>query len=161
MGQAQPGTADMWVNESATRARAGLLNLLSGATLLILWMRPDLDPVRYVAPFVVFDMVTAVLFGLTPLSPAGLLGTTITLGMPAVWKSHRPKRFAWSLGAVLGVCCLVFWTLDIRVGMFAVLGTCFALTWLEAVLGFCVGCWMYSLFWTCEDCMVPWHVAND
>lgn len=154
MGEPRPGTSGLWVNETATRARAGLLNAISGATLLLLWLKPELDPVRYAAPFVIFDMLAGVFFGLTPFSPAGVAGTLISRRLPAVWKPNKPKRFAWFLGALMGAGCLGFWLADIRVGMFAVLGTCFALTWLEAVLGFCVGCWMYGLFWGCGDCEV-------
>ena len=152
MGEAVPGKCGLCINETATRARAGILNVLSAATLFVLWAAPELDPVRYAAPFVIFDMVAGAVFGLTPLSPAGILGTALTTKLAPVWKPIKPKRFAWTLGATLGACCLIFWVLDWRTGMFAVLGTCFVLTWLEAVLGFCVGCWMYSLLFRCDEC---------
>lgn len=152
MGQQDPGSCGLMINETATRARAGLLNIISSVTIFILLAWPELDPIRYVGPFVIFDMVVAAIFGLTPLSPAGLLGTAITIGMKPAWKPTKPKRFAWTLGALLGVCCMTFWWLDMPVAVISVLGICFMLTWLEAVLGFCVGCWMYSLFFHCEVC---------
>jgi hypothetical protein len=152
MGQPVSHECDLSINETATRARAGLLNMLSGTTIFLLLAAPELDPVRYVAPFVIFDMVTAAIFGLTPISPAGILGTTLTMKVKPVWKPIKPKRFAWTLGATLGVCCLTFWLLGMTEWIIGVLAICFMLTWLEAVMGFCVGCWMYSLLFKCEEC---------
>ena len=86
MGQPVSHECDLSINETATRARAGLLNMLSGTTIFLLLAAPELDPVRYVAPFVIFDMVTAAIFGLTPISPAGILGTTLTMKLKPVWK---------------------------------------------------------------------------
>lgn len=153
MGQKIPGECDLRINETATRARAGLLNILSSVTILILLVKPEWDPVIIVGPYVIFDMVSAALFGLTPLSPTGLLGTAMTMKMPALWKPIKPKRFAWTLGAILGVTCLAFRLLHLpNEAIISVLAICFALTWLEAVLGFCVGCWMHSMFFGCEVC---------
>ncbi|MGL1934643.1 MAG: DUF4395 domain-containing protein [Fibrobacterales bacterium] len=153
MGPSIPGECDRRINEAATRARAGLLNILSMITMVILIFKPELDPILYVGPYVIFDMTVAALFGLTPLTPTGLLGTAITMKFPATWKPIKPKRFAWTLGAVLGVTCFGLRLLGApNEAIIAVLGTCFLLTWLEAVLGFCVGCWMHSLFFGCEVC---------
>lgn len=156
-GQSVPGYATPRINETATRARAGLLNLLSATTIFILLAAPRLDPVIYVGPFVIVDMTLAAIFGLTPLSPVGLLGTAITMRLRPLWKPVPPKRFAWALGALLGVTCLTLRLAHAPTAwIIGVLATCFALTWLEAVLGFCVGCWMYSRLRACEECEVPY-----
>jgi hypothetical protein len=153
MGQRFEGECDLRINETATRARAGLLNILSTVTMILLVAKPEWDPIIYVGPFVIFDMIAAALFGLTPLSPMGVFGTAMTMGVHPVWKPIKPKRFAWTLGAILGVTCLTFRLLNLsNVWLLSVLGICFALTWLEAVLGFCVGCWMHSLAFGCEVC---------
>jgi hypothetical protein len=157
MGQLLPGQCGpgLMVNETATRARAGLLNILSGTTIFLLLAKPELDPVIYVGPFVIFDMLTAATCGLTPLSPAGVLGTLITMKVRPLWKPNQPKRFAWVLGAALGVCCLAFRLLHMNVAwIIGVLAICFVLTWLEATLGFCVGCWLYSKLFKCDACRV-------
>jgi hypothetical protein len=153
MGQSIPGECDLRINETATRARAGLLNILSAMTMFILIVAPELDPVIYVGPYVIFDMTVAALFGLTPLSPTGLLGTAMTMKTKPLFKPIKPKRFAWTLGAILGICCLTFRLLEMdNIWLLSVLGICFALTWLEAVLGFCVGCWMHAKMFGCEVC---------
>jgi len=141
------------INETATRARAGMLNALSATTIFLLIAYPETDPVIYVGPFVIFDMVVAAIFGLTPLSPVGLLGTALTMPIKPTWKPIKPKRFAWSLGAALGVVCLSMRLLEMdNSWIIGVVAICFGLTWAEAVLGFCVGCWMYGLLVKCEVC---------
>ncbi len=157
MGQTVPGYTTPRINETATRARAGLLNVLSGTTIVLLLVAPKLDPVLYVGPFVIFDMLAAAATGLTPLSPVGVLGTALTMRLRPVWKPAPPKRFAWLLGASLGVTCLSMRLFGApNSWIIGVLATCFMLTWLEAALGFCVGCWMHSKLGSCEECEVPY-----
>ena len=153
MGKQVAGYAKPRLNETATRARAGLLNILSATTLVLLIYEPQLDPVIYIAPFALFDMLAAAATGLTPLSPVGLLGTAITMRSRPLWVATRPKRFAWLIGALFAVICLSLRLVGApTVALLAVVGICFVLTWLEAVLGFCAGCWMHRLFWGCDDC---------
>lgn len=153
MGQKIEGECDLRINETATRARAGLLNVLSMVTIFLLLAKPEWDPVIYIAPYVIFDMTLAALFGLTPLSPSGVLGTAITMNLRPVWKPIKPKRFAWTLGATMGVTCLAFRLIGLSTPwLVGVVAICFVLTWLEAVLGFCVGCWIHARFFGCEVC---------
>lgn len=157
MGQQVPGYSTPRINETATRARAGLLNMLSATTIVILLMAPELDPILYVGPLVIFDMLAAATTGLTPLSPFGMLGTALTMGLRPLWKPAPPKRFAWLLGAALGVTCLSMRLLGAPNHLIiGVLATCFVLTWLEAALGFCVGCWMHAKLKGCTECDVPY-----
>lgn len=157
MAQQVPGFETRRINETATRARAGILNVISATTVLILVFQPSLDPVRYVGPFVIFDMFAAAALGLTPLSPVGIIGTAITLRLRPVWKPAPPKRFAWVLGGLLGVGCLSLRIFGAPTGwIIAVVSTCFVLTWLEVALGFCVGCWIYGKLRACEDCELPY-----
>jgi hypothetical protein len=157
MGHAVDGHASPRINETATRARAGLLNAVSATTVGLLLLAPQLDPVRYVGPFVLFDMLAAAFTGLTPLSPTGLFGTAVTLRMRPAWKPTAPKRFAWLLGAGLAATCLTMRLLGASpTSMAGVVLACFGLTWLEATLGFCVGCWMHKQLFGCDDCEVPY-----
>lgn len=157
MGQMTHAHAEPRINEVATRARAGLLNIISAVTIALLLMRPETDPVIIVGPFVLFDMLAAAVTGLTPFSPTGILGTAMTMRMRPVWKPTRPKRFAWLLGAGLAATCLAMRLLGASpVAMAGVVAVCFVLTWSEATLGFCVGCYMHKLIWGCEDCEVPY-----
>ncbi|BBY01932.1 DUF4395 domain-containing protein [Mycobacterium seoulense] len=157
MGQITHAHAEPRINEVATRARAGLLNIISAITIALLLLRPETDPVIIVGPLVLFDMLAAAVSGLTPFSPTGILGTALTMGIRPVWKPTRPKRFAWLLGAGLAATCLAMRLLGASpVAMAAVVAVCFVLTWSEATLGFCVGCYMHKLIWGCQDCEVPY-----
>ena len=148
------GGGQLRINETATRARAGLLNAMSAATVFILLGAPQIDIVIYVGPIVIYDMIVAALFGLTPLSPFGLLGTALTMKFPAAWKPPSPKRFAWTLGAGMGITCTLMRIFRVPNEYIAIVVLmCYILTWLEACLGFCVGCWMYGLIWGCDDCI--------
>lgn len=162
IGQAMPQATGLRVNETATRARAGLLNTLSATTIFLLLAAPQLDPVIYVGPYVILDMVTAAAAGLTPLCPTGVLGTLLTMRIRPAWKPAQPKRFAWILGGSLGVVCLGMRLAHVaNAWIIGVVAVCFTLTWLEAVLGFCVGCWLYSRLFGCEDCEVPYRPSAD
>lgn len=157
MGQPVRDHSAPRINETATRARAGLLNIISAITIALLLTHPETDPVIYVGPLVLFDMLAAAATGLTPLSPTGLVGTLLTMDLRPVWKPTQPKRFAWLLGAGLAATCLGMRLLDASpVSMAVVVVICFLLTWLEATLGFCVGCFMHKMIWGCETCEVPY-----
>ncbi len=157
MGQMTHMHAEPRINEVATRARAGLLNIISAITIALLLLRPETDPVIIVGPFVLFDMLAAAATGLTPFSPTGILGTALTMHTRPVWKPTRPKRFAWLLGAGLAATCLAMRLFGASpIAMAAVVAVCFVLTWSEATLGFCVGCYMHKLIWGCEDCEIPY-----
>ena len=94
---------------------------------------------------------------LTPVTPTGVLGTALTLQLRPQWKPVAPKRFAWLLGGTLGVTCLIMRLFQVSRGwILGVVGTCFVLTWAEAVLGFCVGCFLHSLLFECQDCDIPY-----
>jgi hypothetical protein len=158
VGRSIPQMPGTYVNETATRARAGLLNMLSATTIALLLFAPQLDPVIFVGPYVIFDMFVAALLGLTPLSPTGVVGTLLTMRIRPVWKPVRPKQFAWTLGGSLGVVCLTMRLFHVATPwIIGVVTICFILTWFEAVLGFCVGCWMHARLFGCEACEVPYR----
>lgn len=142
-------------NARAVRARAGVLNVIIGVTISLILTRPEIDASLYVSAVLLFDMIAAVVFGLTPLSPTGVLGTALTAGYESVPTPHLPKRFAWSLGATMAATCLLLRLLHVDeawiVGVYAAF---FVLTWLDAALGFCVGCWIYSKLFDCEVCRI-------
>lgn len=157
-GQEIPQREGLCVNETATRARAGLLNALSATTIFLLLFAPQIDPVIYVGPYVIYDMFVASATGLTPLCPTGVLGTLLTMWVRPVWKPAAPKRFAWILGGSLGVVCVTMRLLDVaNAWIIGVVAVCFTLTWLEAVLGFCVGCWLHSRLFGCDVCEAPYR----
>ena len=64
------------MNERAVRARAGLLNTLSVIVWIFSWFLPSYNIILYLAPVLIWEMVAATLFGLTPLAPFGSVPET-------------------------------------------------------------------------------------
>ncbi len=100
-----------------------------------------------------FSRSFKVKYGKSPASPTGLLGNLLTTKIKPVWTPPLPKRFAWSLDATLAGACLALVVLDFHSNwIVGTLGVFFVLTWLDAILGFCVGCWIYSRLFDCQMC---------
>lgn len=150
----------IYMNENAVRARAGLLNATAWTVLALILSLDNPSFIVYtIAPVALWDMVTAAAFGLTPLSPFGVLGTILTIHLKPVWKPAEPKRFAWVLGAIMVSSCITLGVTRTRLGVVVIACSCILLTWLEAVLGFCLGCWMWNNYVAkalgkelCEEC---------
>uniref|UniRef100_A0A7S4G1C3 Glutaredoxin domain-containing protein n=1 Tax=Eutreptiella gymnastica TaxID=73025 RepID=A0A7S4G1C3_9EUGL len=154
---------ELFMNENAVRARAGLLHITAWVVFCLLLVNPNPQFLTYtLGPVVGWDMLTASLFGLTPLSPYGILGTLLAWRAPPVWRPAMPKRFAWSLGVAMVIICVLLGQFRQRYAAMAVNVVCIALTWMEASLGFCLGCWSWNKFIVpmfrkekCTSCEIP------
>lgn len=131
--------------------------------------------------YALFEMIAGMFVLTSRLSPTILLASFFARNTAPVWKPLVPKRFAWSLGASFIIVCLIFFNPEVFAGWVnAVAGhevlpetsnympwwiplylvwICLGFMWLEAVLGFCVGCkihallvWMKVLEEPCEAC---------
>ena len=148
-------TPGLEFNARAVRARAGLLNIFIGCAIALVQFHPQANIIAYIMLFLVFDLFTSVFFGLTPYSPLGMAATLATRAYEPQWTPHLPKRFAWTLGFVLASTCLLFQLLEVQgVWLSALLWIFFVLTWLDAAVGFCMGCWIYSKLFGCRSCRV-------
>jgi len=117
--------------------------------------------------YALFEMLVGMFRFGAHLSPTILLASLLAKNSPPVWKPLLPKRFAWGIGASLISICLIFFNPDTFAQwlntawgsellpttenyMPANTGTtlvwvCLGFMWLEAVLGFCVGCKLHAL----------------
>ena len=101
--------------------------------------------------YVVYEMIAAMLFGMT-LSPLGWLGALLTWNQVPEWTVANPKRMAWLIGSVFAVLCqlALTWGILMSIALY-ILFTCILFMFLEAAVGFCAGCWFYGLLpssWT-------------
>ena len=136
------------VNEYATRVVAGLVITLSAIILTTqnIWL----------LGFLAYGFWARVLTGPT-LSPMGLLATKGII--PALGNLRKttigaPKRFAQGIGVIFSSSALWtalsgFWLLT--VWLLSIL-TLFAT--LEAVIGFCAGCWVFKY-------LIRWHIIPE
>lgn len=143
---------DMYMDEHAVRIRAGLLNIFTWiAVANVLWVNEP-DWATIIFGIVGWEFVSSMVFGLTPLSPLGWLGTllAILLQPSPLWKPANPKRFAWLIGMALATTCFILVQYRVELGdaykpsVTAVAFTCNVATWLEGNAGFCLGCFIYN-----------------
>ena len=140
-------------NVTAIRARAGLVNVLLGIALAAHLAYPESPAVLYLSAYLLIDMSMAAGFGLWPLSPTGIVASLLASKLKFVETPHLPKRFAWSMGASLALILLTLTLTETAdIWILLVLIVFFTLAWLDAVLGFCMGCWIYSRLFDCQSC---------
>ncbi len=118
--------------------------------------------------YALFEMLISMSVLTSRLSPTILIASFLARSQPQVWKPLAPKRFAWSIGATLISICWIYFNPEVFAHWVnAVLGegslpttenymsyyiplimvwVCLGFMWLEAVLGFCVGCKVHALF---------------
>jgi len=117
--------------------------------------------------YALFEMLAGMSVKTSYLSPTIWLSTFLARNARPVWKPLAPKRFAWSIGATMICICLVFFHPEKFAGAVnTVFGSpllptteqympralplvmvwlCLGFMWLEAILGFCVGCKIHSI----------------
>lgn len=121
----------------------------------------------WVLLYALFEMLAGMTVKTAYLSPTIWLANLLARRAPAVWKPLAPKRFAWTIGASMILVCLVFFHPErFAAGVNFVLrtevlptteqymarwlpmvmvGVCLGFMWMEAVLGFCLGCEVHAL----------------
>ena len=158
---------DMYMDEHAVRIRAGLLNIITWLAVMNIFFMQDQILVKVIFAIVSWEFVTSMIFGLTPFSPLGWIGTLLAILLqPApLWKPAKPKRFAWLIGLTLALSCFILVQFREQLGkgykpaVAAIALTCNTATWLEGNAGFCVGCFIYNSLFVkyfkyeeCQEC---------
>ena len=126
------------VNEVAARLVAGMVMILSIATILAG------HPLLFLV--LAYGFLARVATGPT-FSPMGLLATRVII--PALGNPNRPvpgppKRFAQTIGMVFSVSALILQALDALGAAKAVLVVLTLFASLEALVGFCAGCFIFG-----------------
>ena len=116
--------------------------------------------------YALFEMIISMFKFTSWLSPTIWISSFLAQGKPAVWKPLLPKRFAWTIGASLISVCLVFFNPEVFAawvnGIYGaqllsetenfmpfwipmtLVWVCIGFMWMEAILGFCVGCQIHA-----------------
>ena len=181
-GERQDGHDGPVLNERAVRAGAGLLFLAAFIGFMNAWLLGDLRITRWFVLVFVLDMALRVLVH-PRWAPSLVLGQWIVRGQVPEWVSATPKRFAWAIGASMICLCLVFFHPEKFAGALnaltrhALLPTteqylprwlplvmvwlCLGFMWLEAILGFCVGCKIHALLVKLGVLQDPCEACNN
>ena len=143
---------EMYMDEHAVRMRAGLLNVITWVAIINVFHLRDPELVNVIFGIVAWEFLSSMIFGLTPFSPLGWLGTlmSIILQPAPLWKPANPKRFAWLIGLSLGTTCFILVQFRKELGdayipsVTTIALICNLATWLEGNAGFCIGCFVYN-----------------
>lgn len=143
------------VNEYAARTVAAMVAILAVLTISL-----DLG---WMLPVLAYGFAARVLTGPT-LSPLGLLATRVLV--PALNLPHKdvagpPKRFAQAIGLVFTTSAMaLYFGFGSALLAYSVLGVLVVFASLEALVGFCAGCFVFGQMMrlglvpeeTCEKC---------
>lgn len=131
--------------------------------------------------YALFEMLAGMTRSTSMFSPTIWIATLLAKRSPQVWKPLAPKRFAWTIGASMISVCLVFFhpekfahvvnTLTQHELLptteqylprwlpLVMVWVCLGFMWMEAVLGYCLGCHVHALLVKvgvfedpCEEC---------
>ncbi len=133
-------------DNTTVRVVAGFVFVLSG---IALWTA--LNGATHVAAiltgFLAIDFIIRA-FIKPKYSPLATLARGIVSGLnlPRKMVDHAPKVFAARVGVAFTVISTLLFAADLRIGGLVVLSVLLLCAALESFFGFCVGCWMYSLF---------------
>lgn len=117
--------------------------------------------------YALFEMLAGMSVKTAYLSPTIWLSSWLARRSKAVWKPLAPKRFAWTIGTcMISFCLIFFYPEKFAAAVNFVLRTpvlptteqylarwlplvmvwvCLGFMWLEAVLGYCLGCELHAL----------------
>jgi Domain of unknown function (DUF4395) len=117
--------------------------------------------------YALFEMLVGMSVKTAYMSPTIWLSSWLASRSQAVWKPLAPKRFAWTIGASMISFCLVFFHPEKFAAVvnfifrmqvlptteqylarwlpLVMVWVCLGFMWLEAVLGFCLGCELHAL----------------
>ena len=143
------------VNEYAARMVAGMVLTIALAIIIF--------SAYWLLPILAYGFVARVVSGPT-LSPMGLLATRVLVplfGNHARLVPGPPKRFAQGIGVIFAVSAnILHFSFGLTEATHVTLGVLAAFAGLEALLGFCAGCFVFNrlMHWglvpasVCESC---------
>lgn len=133
------------VNEHQVRAAAGITMALGAVAFVYANFDKLFWPIRTVSAFLFIEFAVRVVAGLER-SPSGLVAGWMTRREAPRWVSAKPKRFAWTIGAVMALAMTVITNSGIHGPLpRTICLVCLTLMWMEAVLGLCLGCEIYGV----------------
>jgi len=145
-GERQEGYDYPVVNEREARASAGIMFFLGLLSLLMVFgafgkhtlFWAELFSITFIFEFVI-RMFVSVRY-----APYMLLGSLIVSHQQPEWVEAAPKKFAWTLGLLLGLTMAYFIIMNIASpARFLSCVLCLILLFLESSFGICLGCMLY------------------
>ena len=132
------------INERDARASAGIMFLLGTISLFSFILTKNLFWANLFTITFIIEFFFRVLVN-PKYAPYMILGSLIVSNQQPDWVEAKPKKFAWILGAMLGIIMSYFILFDIMTP-FRLLTCllCLFLLYMESVFGICLGCIVYK-----------------
>lgn len=132
------------INERDARASAGIMFLLGTISFFSVILTHNLFWAELFSITFIIEFLARML--INPIyAPYMILGSLIVSNQQPEWVEAKPKRFAWMLGAILGLAMSYYVVFDIvtpaRAGLCIL---CLTLLFLESSFGICLGCIVYK-----------------
>ncbi len=133
-------------NEHAVRAAAGITLAPAIIAFVQAYFAHVYWPIQTVTVFFFVEFLVRTRWGL-PRSPVGRVAQRLVAHRAPHWVPARPKRFAWQLGLGMSFAMAIITNVGIRGALpLSICLLCISLMWLEAALGWCMGCEMHGWF---------------
>ena len=131
------------LNENSVRASAGIMFLFGIISLFSVFLLKTLFWAELFAITFIIEF-TMRIFVNPKYAPYMIFGSIIVSNQSPNWVEAKPKKFAWSLGLLLGVVMAYFIVFDIMSPIrLLVCVLCLCLLYLESAFGICLGCLLY------------------
>lgn len=149
------------LNEREMRAAAGLLFVAVFTAITQAAMKQNFMPIKYVATFFLVDFLIRV-FVNPKYSPTLILGRLIVKNQTPEYVGAPQKKFAWTIGVVLGATMFVHLVLfnaySPITGITCMI--CLIFLFFESAFGICLGCKFYPLFFKDKVQYCPGEVCE-
>jgi hypothetical protein len=136
------------LNEREVRASAGILFLFAFISLMLILFRGEFITAKFFVIIFITDFVVRVLIN-PKYSPSIIMGRLMVRKQQPEYVGAPQKKFAWTIGLVLG--CLMFFflillnTYSIITGLICLI--CLIFLFFESVFGICLGCIFYNMIY--------------
>ncbi|MEI6852230.1 MAG: DUF4395 domain-containing protein [Bacteroidota bacterium] len=136
------------LNEREIRASAGILFLFAFISLMLILFRGEFITAKFFVIIFITDFVVRVLVN-PKYSPSIILGRLIVRNQQPEYVGAPQKKFAWTIGLVLGGLMFFFLivlnTYSIITGLICLI--CLIFLFFESVFGICLGCLFYNMIY--------------
>ena len=149
------------LNEREIRAAAGILFLATFISLMLIVLKNNFLPIKYVITFFLTDFIIRV-FVNPKFSPTLITGRLIVRNQVPEYVGARQKKFAWVIGIALSATMFILMVLvnsySPITGIICLV--CLIFLFFESAFGICLGCKFYSIFYKGKTQYCPGEVCD-
>ena len=149
------------LNEREIRAAAGMLFLATFTSLLLIMLKGNFVPIKYVITLFLTDFLIRVFIN-PKFSPTLIFARLIVRNQTPEYVGAAQKKFAWIIGIVLAT---IMFTFLVVVNAYSPITgiiclICLIFLFFESAFGICLGCKFYSMFYKEKAQYCPGEVCD-